>query len=222
MWPGPWHGRKLAKGELPQRFLRVPPGSLQKIDDEFVTVVDGKYVVPGPRRADLMTWMMTGGLPADLRKASPWDNMGMSENGVYPQWNSHLVGIMIRKTIGCRGTLFSDKPIWLCLRMWCIQYTLAIAYSYSHVKTREHGWNDDSPVDGMGESQDFGETQDFGPTQDQTWGLNQHFFGFFRGQTIPRPSFMRMTISYIQSLIIILSYLWYFWYLYNYILYLWL
>ena len=40
-------------------------------------------------------------------------NMGMSENGVYPQWNSHLVGIMISKTIGCRGTLFSDKPIWL-------------------------------------------------------------------------------------------------------------
>ena len=39
-------------------------------------------------------------------------NMGVSENGVYPQWNSHLVGIMISKTIGCRGTLFSDKPIW--------------------------------------------------------------------------------------------------------------
>ena len=38
-------------------------------------------------------------------------DMGMSENGVYSQWNSHLVGIMIMKTIGCRGTLFSDKPI---------------------------------------------------------------------------------------------------------------
>ena len=25
---------------------------------------------------------------------------------------SHLVGIMISKTIGCRGTLFSDKPIY--------------------------------------------------------------------------------------------------------------
>ena len=31
-------------------------------------------------------------------------NLGMSENGVYPQWNSHLVGIMISKTIGFRGT----------------------------------------------------------------------------------------------------------------------
>ena len=40
-------------------------------------------------------------------------DMGMSENGVYPQWNSHLVGIMISKTIGCRGTLFSDKPIYI-------------------------------------------------------------------------------------------------------------
>ena len=26
--------------------------------------------------------------------------LGLSENGVYPQWNSHLVGIMIRKTLG--------------------------------------------------------------------------------------------------------------------------
>ena len=43
--------------------------------------------------------------------------MGMSENGVYPQlWP--LVGIMISKTIGCRGTLFSDTPIWL--EMWDI------------------------------------------------------------------------------------------------------
>jgi hypothetical protein len=37
-------------------------------------------------------------------------HVGMSENGVYPQWNSHLVGIMISKAIGCRVTLFSDKP----------------------------------------------------------------------------------------------------------------
>ena len=38
-----------------------------------------------------------------------WD-MGLSENRVYSQWNSHLIGIMISKTIGFRGTLFSDKP----------------------------------------------------------------------------------------------------------------
>ena len=31
--------------------------------------------------------------------------------GFNPQWNSHLVGKMISKTIGFRGTLFSDKPI---------------------------------------------------------------------------------------------------------------
>ena len=44
---------------------------------------------------------------------NPWCwYMGMSENGVYSQTNSHLVGIMISKTIGCRGTLFSDKPIF--------------------------------------------------------------------------------------------------------------
>ena len=39
-------------------------------------------------------------------------DMGLSENGVYSQWNSHLIGIMISKTIGFRGTLFSDKPIY--------------------------------------------------------------------------------------------------------------
>ena len=30
---------------------------------------------------------------------------------VYSQWNSHLIGIMISKTIGFRDTLFSDIPI---------------------------------------------------------------------------------------------------------------
>ena len=39
------------------------------------------------------------------------ESLGMSENGVYPQWNSHLVGIMISKTIGCRGTQhFQTNP----------------------------------------------------------------------------------------------------------------
>ena len=37
--------------------------------------------------------------------------MGMSENGVYPQWNSHLVGIMISKTIGFLGVhYFQTNP----------------------------------------------------------------------------------------------------------------
>ena len=36
--------------------------------------------------------------------------LGLSENRVYSQTNSHLIGIMISKTIGFRGTLFSDTP----------------------------------------------------------------------------------------------------------------
>ena len=32
--------------------------------------------------------------------------------GYIPNY-SHLIGIMISKTIGCRGTLFSDKPRFL-------------------------------------------------------------------------------------------------------------
>ena len=35
---------------------------------------------------------------------------------------SHLIGIMISKTIGFRGTLFSDKPIW---DAWILQALLA-------------------------------------------------------------------------------------------------
>ena len=41
----------------------------------------------------------------------PCIDMGMSEMGYTPNY-SHLVGIMII-TIGCRGTLFSDKAIFL-------------------------------------------------------------------------------------------------------------
>jgi hypothetical protein len=47
--------------------------------------------------------------------------LGLSENRVYSQTNSHLIGIMISKTIGFRGTLFSDTPYcsWYC---WCWCY----------------------------------------------------------------------------------------------------
>ena len=38
-------------------------------------------------------------------------HMGLSENRVYSQTNSHFIGIMISKTNGFRGTLFSDTPI---------------------------------------------------------------------------------------------------------------
>ena len=40
---------------------------------------------------------------------------------VYSQWNSRLIGIMISKTIGFRGTLFSDTPTlrnWNQSRFW--------------------------------------------------------------------------------------------------------
>ena len=33
-------------------------------------------------------------------------NVGLSENRVYSQWNNHLIGIMISKTIGFRGFLY--------------------------------------------------------------------------------------------------------------------
>ena len=36
--------------------------------------------------------------------------MGLSENRVYSQWNSHLIGIMISKTIGFRVHYFQTHP----------------------------------------------------------------------------------------------------------------
>ena len=41
-----------------------------------------------------------------------WVCLKIGINRVYSQWNSHLIGIMISKTIGFRGTLFSDTPIY--------------------------------------------------------------------------------------------------------------
>ena len=41
-------------------------------------------------------------------------HMGLSENRVYSQWNSHLIGIMIRQTIGFRGlAYFQTHPYGL-------------------------------------------------------------------------------------------------------------
>ena len=38
-------------------------------------------------------------------------NMGLSENRVHSQWNGHLIGIMISKTIGFRGlAYFQTNP----------------------------------------------------------------------------------------------------------------
>ena len=49
--------------------------------------------------------------PRILRGHNCRSLVGLSENRVYPQWNSHLVGIMISKTIGFRGTQhFQTNP----------------------------------------------------------------------------------------------------------------
>ena len=51
-------------------------------------------------------------LYVDLFWSIGWE-MGLSENRVYFQWNSHLIGIMISKTIGFRGTQhFQTHPNW--------------------------------------------------------------------------------------------------------------
>ena len=51
-------------------------------------------------------------------------HMGLSENRVYSQWNSHLIGIMISKTIGFRGTQhFQTNPYIQDLHHSCHGYS---------------------------------------------------------------------------------------------------
>ena len=47
-------------------------------------------------------------LPLDLPNLHQFTSvyLGLSENRVYSQWNSHLIGIMISKTIGFRGLAY--------------------------------------------------------------------------------------------------------------------
>ena len=51
-------------------------------------------------------------LSNDLVQHASWqDHVGLSENRVYSQWNSHLIGIMISKTIGYNGVhYFQTHP----------------------------------------------------------------------------------------------------------------
>ena len=53
-------------------------------------------------------WVLSAGHWSDCKELqrglSLIQHLGLSENRVYPQWNSHLVGIMISKAIGFRGT----------------------------------------------------------------------------------------------------------------------
>ena len=70
--------------------------------------------------------------------------MGLSENRVYSQWNSHLIGILIINHWVKRGTLFSDTPrliFWswhLCCQYgtydgWCIEPCMVGWGSIAHI-----------------------------------------------------------------------------------------
>ena len=55
------------------------------------------------------SFLLSSAAPKNIRRTpganpSPQGNLGLSENRLYSQWNSHLTGIMISKTIGFRGT----------------------------------------------------------------------------------------------------------------------
>ena len=69
-----------------------------------------------------------------------WDwceHLGLSENRVYSQWNSHLIGIMISKTIGFRGlAYFQTHPFNLLL--------FGIGFSVGVFNTRPIGFFPDA------------------------------------------------------------------------------
>ena len=78
--------------------------------------------------------------------------MGLSENRVYSQWNSHLIGIRIMNTIGFRGTLFSDTPISKedsvgtsviiceCVRVRTPLSTMPLSHHFFSSKTTRRTW----------------------------------------------------------------------------------
>ena len=85
-------------------FPRLGPGSLRP----------PKRCWPQPRSWP-SRWLSrcdTVGTVLGIGHGTFFDYLGLSENRVYSQWNSHLIGIVISKTIGFRGTPFSDKPIF--------------------------------------------------------------------------------------------------------------
>ena len=53
------------------------------------------------------SWLQATGIAGKIQ-------LGLSENVglIFPMIYSHLIGIMISKTIGFRDTLFSDTPSW--------------------------------------------------------------------------------------------------------------
>ena len=97
-----------------------------------------------------LKWILQGKPPAPK-----WRNvccqMGLSENRVYSQWNSHLIGIMISKTIGFRGLAYFQthpnhhrnrtmQPLHLAsaqsLFLW--QHTIAVRTASTRTDTSSH------------------------------------------------------------------------------------
>ena len=72
----------------------------------------------------------------------PCYHVGLSENRVYSQWNSHLIGIMISKTIGFTTTLFSDTPMLPCYHVPEILHTI---FCWSLQNLQDELWKDSNP-----------------------------------------------------------------------------
>ena len=122
--------RRTMRGALQQRRRAAQRGGVLEVlwsfavsglDINDLTIINHYY-----QRVSY-TLPLLGGWPMSLHS-----NVGMSENGVYPQWNSHLVGIMISKTIGFRGlAYFQTNPY-----SWDINGTI-IWVNYNELTTSE-------------------------------------------------------------------------------------
>ena len=115
----------------------------------------------GPSHAPrFLEWKMRTGRSKfsaeNLEDGRMEDNWVCLKIGYIPNY-SHLIGIMISKTIGFRGTLFSDKPNcvgwltyreWKTIAGWWFQRCFMFHFIYgiilpSHWRTHifEDGWN---------------------------------------------------------------------------------
>ena len=100
--PGRTRSLKICATPSRRSWTRNPTPSPRCVFDEKTMGVSGKS--PWFYALNMTRWWHDQQLGID-------GDMGLSENGVYSQWNSHLVGIMISKTIGSLGTRhFQTNP----------------------------------------------------------------------------------------------------------------
>ena len=106
---------KIGKSPMIPRYpLWIPSGSRGQSSEGLQAHLSSEAQRDGDHRAEvhhrrLLLVLLGASLGRNLWTKSMDKWVCLKMLGIFP-WNSHLIGIMISKTIGFRGTLFSDTP----------------------------------------------------------------------------------------------------------------